>query len=92
MYAARFGARLPSQWTFLTGPNPEAIRQMIQEGFKLTVVPMPAGPIGGPHGYQISHSSRLALVDRQGRVRGTYDATDPAALDSLRAHLGVLLH
>lgn len=82
-YAARFDAGPPRQWAFLTGSPPEAVRAMIQEGFKLTAVAMPAGSADTLVGYQVSHSPRLALVDREGRVRGTYVATDAGAVDSV---------
>lgn len=82
-YADRFDAGPPPGWAFLTGSPPERVRDMIQEGFKLTAVAMPAGPADTLAGYQVSHSPRLVLVDREGRVRGTYEATDPVAVDSL---------
>lgn len=84
-YAARFDAGPPPAWAFLTGSAPERVRQMVQEGFKLSAVAMPAGPADTLAGYQVSHSPRLVLVDREGRVRGTYEATDSAAVDSLLA-------
>lgn len=84
-YAERFGAGPPSQWAFLTGTPPERVRSMIQEGFKLTAVAMPAGLADTLAGYQVSHSPRLVVVDPGGRVRGTYPATEPAAVDTLLA-------
>lgn len=84
-YAARFDAGPPPEWVFLTGHPPERVRAMIQEGFKLSAVAMPAGPADTLAGYQVDHSPRLVLVDREGRVRGTYPATEPTAVDSLRA-------
>lgn len=86
-YAARYGGSPPSEWAFLTGSPPERVRGMIQEGFKLTAVAMPAGPADTVAGYQVNHTPRLVLVDRAGRVRGTYPATEAAAIDSLRAHV-----
>ena len=40
---------------------------------------------GGTKEEPILHSSRLVLVDREGRVRGYYDGTDADAVESLRA-------
>lgn len=37
----------------------------------------------GPGGYQIMHSPRLVLVDAEGAVRGTYDATEPGVVDDI---------
>lgn len=84
-YAARFDGGPPSEWAFLTGQPPERIRDMIQEGFKLSAVAMSPGAADTVAGYQVDHSPRFVLVDREGRVRGTYPATEPPAVDSLRA-------
>ncbi|MGH7557531.1 MAG: SCO family protein [Gemmatimonadota bacterium] len=90
-YAGRFGGSPPSRWAFLTGTPADSIHALIQRGFKLTAVPMPPTGADTVGGYQVNHSPRLVLVDRHGRVRGTYDATEPAAMDSLRRDLGSLL-
>lgn len=89
-YAARFGASPPSEWAFLTGSPPEAVRRLVQEGFKVTAILPPAAVEAGGN-YQVSHSPRIELVDREGRVRGAYEATDPEALDRLSADLARLL-
>jgi cytochrome oxidase Cu insertion factor (SCO1/SenC/PrrC family) len=86
-YAATFGGSPASEWAFLTGTPPERVLRMIEEGFHLTARTLPAGPADTIAGYQVMHSMRIALVDRQGRVRGTYQATETAALESLRADL-----
>ncbi len=90
-YAATFGGSPASEWAFLTGSPPERVLRMIEEGFHLTARLMPAGPDDTIAGYQVMHSMRIALVDRQGRVRGTYQATETAALETLRADLRRLL-
>lgn len=89
-YADRFGGSPPSEWAFLTGSPPEAVRSLVQEGFKLTAVLPPAVAEAGGN-YQVNHSPRIELVDREGRVRGAYEATDPEALERLRADLARLL-
>ncbi|MBI3320335.1 MAG: SCO family protein [Candidatus Omnitrophica bacterium] len=38
-------------------------------------------------GGTITHSTRLVLVDRQGQIRGSYDATDEAAMRQLHRDL-----
>jgi protein SCO1 len=63
-YAKRFGAS--DRWTFLTGPK-DQMYDLIQRGFML--------PIASPAGAQIIHSTRIALVDKMGVVRGYYDGT-----------------
>ena len=74
-YAARQGAQA-GRWHFLTGPKP-TIEKLILQGFHLGYAD------GGPPEEPIIHSVRFMLVDRQGKIRGAYDATDPAALDRL---------
>jgi len=56
-------------WLFLTGDKAE-IYKLGNQGFKLSVVEdrTAAEPI--------IHSTRIALVDREGIVRGVYDGTD----------------
>ncbi len=86
-YAARFGGSPASEWAFLTGSPPEQVLQMIEQGFHLTARQMAAGPGDTIAGYQVMHSLRIALIDRQGRVRGTYQATEFEPMETLRADL-----
>jgi protein SCO1/2 len=90
-YAAKFGASPAPEWAFLTGTPPERVLRMIEEGFHLTARLMPAGPADTIAGYQVMHSVRIALIDRQGRVRGTYQATETAAMETLWADLRRLI-
>lgn len=89
-YADRHGGSPPSEWAFLTGSPPDAVREMIETGFRVTAThdPTPADTVTN---YQVGHSPRLQLVDAQGRVRATYDATEPDAMDRLRSDLEGLL-
>lgn len=89
-YAGRFGGSPPEEWAFLTGEPPEAVRTMIQEGFKLTASVSPEHEHRGGD-YQVMHSPRLVLVDASGRVRGLYDTREPDAIERLRADLRALL-
>lgn len=85
-YAGRAGAR-DERWLFLTGER-QAVYTLVRRGFLLAVEPQ-----GSPNPEEpIIHSTRLALVDGQGRLRGTYDAFDETAIAALRrdaARLGV---
>ena len=88
-YGQMFGAR-PALWKHLTGPEREVERTVVK-GFRIAMakmsgpikdnVPEPAGG-GTPHdnvraeAFDIMHGERLVLVDRQGRIRGYYDADD----------------
>jgi protein SCO1/2 len=82
-YGARFGAQ-PDRWVFATG-QAEAIVRLAQDGFRLSVAD------GGPPEEPITHSVRLVLVDQAGRIRGTYDATDPATIRQLDTDVRKLL-
>jgi protein SCO1/2 len=90
-YAAKFGASPASEWAFLTGTPPERVLRMIEEGFHLTARPMPVGPADTVAGYQVMHAIRIALIDQQGQVRGTYQATEFEAMETLRADLSRLI-
>jgi len=72
-YANKFGAD-GKRWLFLTG-NRESLYTLSKDGFKLAVE-----NTGGTELEPITHSSRFALVDRQGRIRGYYSMDDPAEL------------
>jgi protein SCO1/2 len=79
-YAERFRAD-PSAWRFLTGPEDQLV-PLIVDGFKLGVRALPlagsahAGHTDGSEPAQITHSGRFVLIDREGRVRATYDGTE----------------
>lgn len=90
-YAERFGGSPPERWAFLTGSSPEDVRRLIQEGFRLGAV-LDTTMAGHEHtNYQVQHTPRLALVDREGMVRGTYSAVEPAAYDQLLADVQTLV-
>ncbi len=74
-YAERYGAR-DGSWLFLTG-EPGAVRRLCRDGFHLAV-----GDEGTAE-EPITHSTRLALMDRQGRLRGYYDAMEEADMARL---------
>ena len=75
-YARKFGAD-PNRWLFLTGSR-ESLFKLSKEGFKLAVEDS-----GGTELEPITHSSRFALVDQRGRIRGYYSMEEPSEL----AHL-----
>lgn len=72
----------------LTGDR-GAIAGLARQGFKLAVGEVEGGQAGG--GVLVAHSDRLALVDGDGQLRGTYSSRDPEALERLRHDLGRLL-
>ena len=79
-YARRHHA-LQRDWWFLTGSEAE-VRHLAIDGLKLGVATTPPDD---PRAAQeaITHSTKLVLVDGQGRVRGYYDAFDDGAIGHL---------
>lgn len=81
-YAERHRAD-PQAWRFLTGPEGEMVR-IVVEGFKLGVQEVPLSEAtphthadGAEHeAYDVMHSNRFVLIDRQGRIRVYYDGLD----------------
>lgn len=67
-YAADIGADLEN-WRFLTGDE-QAIEDFVVGGFKLAVGDREETATPGV--YDIAHSTKLALVDRFGNIRGYY--------------------
>src|SRR4029077_8886371 len=65
-------------WKFLTGPR-ETIGQLTRQGFKL-----PAEVGSRSQSEPVGHSSKFALVDPQGHVRGYYDSGSSAELEQLK--------
>lgn len=76
-YADSVGATSP-RWRFVTGDE-AAIRAVVRDGFKLGIGQPQAQ---GEAMYDIAHSTKLAIVDTEGGVRGFYDI-DPDALDEI---------
>jgi protein SCO1/2 len=62
------------RWTFLTGNRADIVNLSVQ-GFKLS-----AGD-PGPSGDPLLHSSKFAVVDKNGIIRGYYDASDASVAE-----------
>ena len=71
------------RWWFLTGPRAE-VYELIRSRFLLGVAATGAAErqLGAE---AVSHSSRLALIDRGNRVVGYFDSDDPDAVRALEA-------
>jgi len=79
-YAERFGAD-PKLWSFLTGDK-KAVYKLIITSFKQGV--QEASEADRKPGFEVTHSTRLALVDRKGHIRGFFDGTEEEDLKKLR--------
>lgn len=75
---AEFQGRIPGRWIMATG-EPEAIRRLAIDGFGL------------PGKARQLHSSKFALVDSSGRLRGTYPSHDPEAVAALLRDASLVL-
>lgn len=81
-YAEAFGGSPSGEWAFLTGSPPERVRRLIQTGFRVTAVD-PGSEDGNRPEYQVAHSPRMLLVDREGRIRGSYDGRDAGVIQTV---------
>jgi protein SCO1/2 len=86
-YAERFDAS--SRWRFATGPR-EEILALARDGFRLAVDPDPPAGMASAE-EPILHSTRFALVDGAGHIRGYYDAFDAQAIRRLEKDLAAVL-
>jgi protein SCO1/2 len=76
-YAKMHGAS-PAMWYFLTGPM-ATLQMLDRDAFKL-------GDLDGT----LQHSTRFVLVDRQGRIRGYYDTSEPSAIRKVISDIDAL--
>ncbi len=78
-----------TRWHFLTGPKP-AIKSLVEKGFLLSSQAADAVPDerGQP---DILHSSKLVLVDGQGRIRAYYDGLLGSSVPALQENIKQLL-
>jgi len=82
-YGKLHGAN-PSQWLFLTGP-PASIYNIAHKGFYLGFQET-SGEDAITFG-KYTHSTRFALVDREGRVRAYHDAFDQQFIQKMLADI-----
>jgi cytochrome oxidase Cu insertion factor (SCO1/SenC/PrrC family) len=65
-YANRYQAD-PEKWLFLTGQSEAELHALLKDGFKVT-----AQRAANPKD-EFDHSPRLAVVDKDGNIRGYFD-------------------
>ncbi len=83
-YAKAHGASA-DRWLWLTGSR-ETIERLCVDGFKLAI-----NAESGTPQEPITHSTRMVLVDREGAIRGYYEADDEQAMKRLAHDLRRLL-
>ena len=87
-YAERFHAQ-PGRWFFLTGDQ-DAIYRVAHDVFMLPVVKTDPATRHEDQGDYI-HTTKLALVDREGVVRGYYDSDNAEVVQKVLVDVGNLL-
>ncbi len=87
-YGERFGAN-PERWVFLTGPKQD-VYSLALNGLKLAVAEKKTDERESLDDLFI-HSTKLVLIDGQGRVRGWFDGENPAAKDQILKSVRQLL-
>jgi protein SCO1/2 len=76
--------RNDSRWTFVTGTQ-QAIFDLSVKGFKLAA----GTPVPGSEA--LLHSGKFAVADKQGVIRGYYEATDGTVADEVARAVDALL-
>ncbi len=87
-YAQRFHAEA-GRWFFLTGDR-DAIYHVAHDVFLLPVLKTDPATKEADQGEYI-HTTKIAVVDQSGVVRGYYDSTDPECVQRVLVDVGNLL-
>jgi protein SCO1 len=77
-FATRYRAD-PERWRFVTGPY-DAVYKVVEGSFMTSMMQLPDRPSGAP---DIAHGGYFLLVDRELKIRGTYDSDQIHNLDEL---------
>lgn len=86
-YADSHGAD-SDRWLFLTGRQ-EEVYHLVYDSFHLPMQ-QTTGKERTP-GNEVSHATRLVLVDKRGRIRGYFEGKEGSDLPKLRERIGALL-
>ena len=87
-YGEKFGAA-PERWQFLTGKKLDVYR-LATKGLLLAVDEVKADERTSPDDLFV-HSTRFVVVDKQGRVRGSFDGTVPSSRPKIVEAIQTLL-
>ena len=87
-YGSRFNADF-ARWSFLTGPKPEIARLAVG-GLKLVAEEKPSQDRTSAEDLFI-HSTIFVIVDKQARLRGPFDSSEPDFEKRVRAAVKKLL-
>ncbi len=81
-YAQKLQVGIPT-WHFLTGEYKDLTKTAL--GYLLSALEDKDAPGG------FDHSGAIALIDRQQRIRGFYDGTDPKKVEELILDIAILM-
>ena len=73
----------PKKWHLVTGPKKD-IYNLARKSYLVAKDESGSGP------FDLVHTENFVLIDKQKRIRGYYDGTDPAAIETLLEDLKVL--
>ena len=72
-----------AKWNLVTGDKKQ-IYDLARKSYLATKTKGDGGP------YDMIHTENFVLVDKEKRIRGFYDGTDPKAIDKLMKDIGIL--
>lgn len=81
-YAKKHGV-IDSKWNLVTGPKKE-IYDLARKAYCVAKTKGDGGK------YDMIHTENIALIDREKRIRGFYDGTDPKDIDKLLDDIKIL--
>ena len=87
-YAKKFGAA-PERWQFLTGKKLDVYR-LATKGLLVAVDEVKADERTSPNDLFL-HSTHFVVVDKQGRIRGGFDGTEPSSQPKIVESIQTLL-
>lgn len=79
----------PRTWKFLTGSF-DQVKQTVVDGLKIAMADQPPG--GEQDFASVMHGTHFVLVDRDGRIRGYYDSSDPGVVDRVLGDAAMLIN
>jgi protein SCO1/2 len=79
----------PRTWKFLTGSF-DSVKQTVVDGLKISMADQ--APTGEQDFASIMHGTHFVLVDRDGRIRGYYDSSQPEVVDRVLADAAMLIN
>jgi len=88
VYASQHRAS-PRTWKFVTGRF-DLVKQTVVDGLKISMADR--APTGEQDFASIMHGTHFVLVDRDGRIRGYYDSSNPDVVDRVLGDAAMLIN